>query len=229
MKTSNRGIELIKKYEGLRLTAYKPVSTEKYWTIGYGHYGADVTAGMTITKEKATEFLKKDLKKFEDAVNGLKLDLNQNQFDALVSFAYNCGPGNLKALCNGRSIEQIGNKITAYNKAGGKVLKGLVRRREEEQKLFRTPVKNQNEKKEEVVAEAPVEEKKEDNSFKVRIDISNLNIRKGPGKNYGKIGQFTGEGIFTIVETSEGEGSKKGWGKLKSGLGWVSLDFCKRI
>ncbi|MBP5593888.1 MAG: glycoside hydrolase family protein [Pseudobutyrivibrio sp.] len=236
MKTSNKGIDLIKKYEGLRLTAYKPVSTEKYYTIGYGHYGPDVTAGMTISKEKAVEFLKQDLAKFEKAVNAIELEFNQNQFDALVSFAYNCGAGNLKSLCKGRTIEQIGNKLPAYNKAGGKVLNGLVKRRAEEQKLYKTPVgQNQNEKKEEPVQSAPVEntEKKEEKEqevpFVVKVEIDNLNIRKGPGTNYARINKFTGVGAFTIVKVSEGKGSKTGWGKLRSGLGWVSLDYCKRI
>ena len=65
-------------------------------------------------------------------------------------------------------------------------------------------------------------------SYKVQIDIANLNIRKGPGTNYGKTGQFTGKGIFTIVQESKGEGATF-WGKLKSGAGWISLDFAKKI
>lgn len=65
-------------------------------------------------------------------------------------------------------------------------------------------------------------------SYKVQIDIANLNIRKGPGTNYGKTGQFTGKGIFTIVQESKGEGATL-WGKLKSGAGWISLDFAKKI
>ena len=62
--------------------------------------------------------------------------------------------------------------------------------------------------------------------FKVKISIPNLNIRKGPGTNYPRTGKFTGIGLFTITETSAGQGSKKGWGKLKSGVGWISLDYC---
>lgn len=65
-------------------------------------------------------------------------------------------------------------------------------------------------------------------SYKVQIDISNLNIRKGPGTNYGRTGQFTGKGIFTIVQESNGEGATL-WGKLKSGAGWISLDFAKKL
>ena len=66
-------------------------------------------------------------------------------------------------------------------------------------------------------------------SFKVQIAISDLNIRKGPGTNYATTGKFTGKGVFTIVETKQGTGSAKGWGKLKSGAGWISLDYATRI
>lgn len=65
--------------------------------------------------------------------------------------------------------------------------------------------------------------------YAVRVSINDLNIRKGPGTNYAKTGQYTGKGVFTIVAESAGAGSKKGWGKLKSGAGWVSLDFCTRV
>ena len=70
------------------------------------------------------------------------------------------------------------------------------------------------------------------NSFKnyrVRVDINDLNIRKGPGTNYDTTGSYTGKGVFTIVAESKGKGSSKGWGKLKSGKGWISLDFTKKI
>lgn len=137
MNISQEGLELIKSYEGLRLTAYKAVSTEEHWTIGYGHYGADVKQGMTITQEQAEAYLKADCKSAERAVNAISRCFNQNQFDALVSFTYNCGAGNLKKLCSGRTIEEIGEKIVLYNKAGGKVLSGLVRRRKEEQALYK--------------------------------------------------------------------------------------------
>lgn len=70
---------------------------------------------------------------------------------------------------------------------------------------------------------------KDPNEFKVRVSITDLNIRKGPGTNYAKTGKCTGKGVFTIVETSEGKGATAGWGKLKSGLGWISLDYAKKI
>jgi GH24 family phage-related lysozyme (muramidase) len=136
MKTGEAGINLIKSFEGLRLTAYKPVSTEKYYTIGYGHYGADVKQGMTITKDYADALLRLDLDKCERAVNSYERNWNQNQFDALVSFTFNCGVANLKRLVANRNNAQIAKAITLYNKAGGKVLKGLVRRREAEKELF---------------------------------------------------------------------------------------------
>lgn len=141
MKTSQRGIDLIKGFEGCRLVAYKPVPTEKYWTIGYGHYGADVIPGQKITPGQAETYLKADLEKFEKAVDALGLNLNQNQLDALTSFAYNCGVGNLKKLCEGRTLSQIADKMLAYNKAGGKVLAGLTRRRNAERGLFLTGCK----------------------------------------------------------------------------------------
>ena len=73
------------------------------------------------------------------------------------------------------------------------------------------------------------EEKTPDVPFLVRVSISNLNIRKGPGTNYSRTGSYTGKGVFTIVATASGQGSTSGWGKLKSGAGWISLDFTSRI
>lgn len=66
-------------------------------------------------------------------------------------------------------------------------------------------------------------------NFRVRVDISNLNIRRGPGTHYAKTGEYTGKGVFTIVEESYGLGSQKGWGRLKSGKGWIALDYAERI
>ncbi|CAM3369714.1 lysozyme [Paenibacillus taichungensis] len=142
-KISNTGIALIKLFEGCKLTAYKPVQTEKYWTIGWGHYGEDVKQGQKITQAQADAMLITDLAKYEAYVNNPSYvpvtdKLTQNQFDALTSFCYNTGPGNLKSLCNGRTIAQIADVITKYNKSSGTVLKGLVRRRQAELDLFNT-------------------------------------------------------------------------------------------
>lgn len=136
MKTSKNGIELIKKFEGCRLTAYKPVITEKYYTIGYGHYGVDVQKDMRITHAQAEAYLKSDLQKFEKAVNDLGFTLTQNQFDSLVSFTYNCGAGNLKKLVKGRNLREIADALLLYDKSNGKPLKGLTNRRKAERTLF---------------------------------------------------------------------------------------------
>lgn len=102
-KISQVGINLIKSFEGCRLKAYKPVPTEEYWTIGWGHYGPDIKAGMTMTQAQADSMLVADLAKYEAYVNNpayvpVTAQLNQNQFDALVSFCYNCGSGSLKSF-----------------------------------------------------------------------------------------------------------------------------------
>lgn len=143
MELSEVGLKLITQFEGCRLTAYKVVSTEKYYTIGYGHYGADVLKGQVISKSQALELLKADCDKFVKHVNtyNKKYNFNQNQFDALVSFAFNIG--SIKQLtANGtRSISDISEKIPLYCNSGGKKLQGLVNRRNAEKQLFDTPVK----------------------------------------------------------------------------------------
>lgn len=137
MKTSQRGIDLIKEFEGLRLTAYRcPAGV---YTIGYGHTRG-VTRGMKITEEEASAFLTADLRNSEKAVeryDGI-YHWRQNEFDALVSFTFNCGATNLRALLrNGRrNRSQIAATLPLYRKAGGKVLKGLERRRAAEKALF---------------------------------------------------------------------------------------------
>ena len=142
MKISQNGINLVKRFEGCRLTAYKPVAAEKYWTIGYGHYGPDVQKGQKITQGKAEQLLKGDLVRYEDYVRRyVKFDMNQNQFDALVSFCYNCGAGSLQTLVRNRTPETVAQKMLAYNKgAGGVVLAGLTKRRQAERELFLRPV-----------------------------------------------------------------------------------------
>lgn len=143
MKLSDNGLSLIKSFEGLRLSAYKCVSTEKFYTIGYGHYGADVKPGMVITPKKAEQLLRKDCARFVTHVNAYVrkykkagVVINQNQFDALVSFAYNVGSINQLTANGTRSLDSIANKMLLYNKSGGKVLAGLTKRREKEHDLF---------------------------------------------------------------------------------------------
>lgn len=139
MNISNKGLELIKSYEGCRLTAYKPVQTEQYYTIGWGHYGSDVYEGMVITQEQADNMLREDVQVYANAVNQYqsRFNFNQAEFDSLTSFTYNCGVGSLQAVmscCNTK--QEIAEECKLYNKGGGVVLAGLVRRREEEYKLF---------------------------------------------------------------------------------------------
>ena len=138
MHISEVGIRMITAYEGCRLTAYKPVAAERYYTIGYGHYGPDVTKGMSITQQQAENLLKEDLKKFEQKVS--KYDhiyhYSQNEFDALVSFAYNVGSIDQLTAYGTRTKQIIAAKIPEYNKASGKVLAGLTKRRKAEQALF---------------------------------------------------------------------------------------------
>lgn len=139
---SSRGLDLIKSYEGCRLIAYKVQSTDKYYTIGYGHYGADVLKGSRISMSQAVSLLKTDCERFVSHVNKYmsKYNFNQNQFDALVSFAFNIG--NIDQLTkNGtRSISEISEKMLLYCNSNGKKLQGLVNRRKAEQELFNTPV-----------------------------------------------------------------------------------------
>lgn len=137
MKTSQRGINLIKEFEGLRLTAYRcPAGV---YTIGYGHTRG-VKRGMKITEEEASAFLTADLRNSERTVERYDAIYHwrQNEFDALVSFTFNCGAANLRALLrNGRrNRSQIAATLPMYRKAGGKVLKGLERRRAAEKALF---------------------------------------------------------------------------------------------
>ena len=144
MNISAVGLDLIKRFEGLRLKAYKAVSTEKYYTIGYGHYGSDVKEDMVITQQQADEYLKKDVASAVSAVNNTSLILNQFQFDALVSFTFNCGKANLTRLIKNRTLDEISNALLLYNKSGGKVLQGLVNRRKAEKELFDTKVVSVN-------------------------------------------------------------------------------------
>ena len=141
MKTSEKGIDLIKRYEGLLLRAYR-LPAERYFTIGYGHYGPDVLEGQQITRQEAEQLLQQDLGKFEGWVRAYTpFSLNQNQFDALVCFTYNCGPGSLRQLVGGRTAEQVAAHFTAYTgSASEDYREGLLRRRNAERTLYLTPM-----------------------------------------------------------------------------------------
>ena len=139
MKTSHKGIALIKEFEGLRLKAY--ICPGGIWTIGYGHT-AGVKPGMVITEAQAEEYLMADLIAFEKHLNGLGLALNQNQFDALVSFIYNVGTGNFSSSTLLRKVRanpldnSIMDEFLRWVYSKGRVLPGLQRRRLAEMKLY---------------------------------------------------------------------------------------------
>ena len=150
MKLSNNGIRLIQEAEGLILTSY--LCSAGVPTIGYGatyyHDGSKVKLGQTITRDQANQLLKDHLKEFEGSVIGLlnTTKVNQNQFDALVSFCFNLGAANLAKSQLLRFIKanpndpKIAAEFAKWNRAGGEVSTGLVRRRKKEAQLYFTPI-----------------------------------------------------------------------------------------
>jgi len=139
MNISNTGIDLIKHFEGCETEAYLcPAGVP---TIGYGHIKG-VQMGDVITEAQAHEMLVEELDEYESYINDLvTVSLNQNQFDAMVSWVYNLGGGNLRAstllkVLNSGDYEGVPEQIMRWNKAGGKVLEGLTRRRQAEADLF---------------------------------------------------------------------------------------------
>jgi lysozyme len=143
-------IDLIKSYEGLRLNAYQ--DSVGVWTIGYGHTSAAgnpaVTSGMKITNQQAEDMLRSDLRKYQAYVEAVvRVPVNDNQYGAMVSLCYNIGPGNfakstLVKKVNASDWRGAAEQFGVWNKAGGKVLAGLVRRRSAEAALFAKPAGN---------------------------------------------------------------------------------------
>lgn len=150
--TSQQGLDLIMFYEGCVLTAYQ--DSVGIWSIGYGHTGPEVHSGLSISHSYAEELLQKDLENFERIINYYVIsDINQHQFDALVSFVYNVGPGQtgvkdgLIHLRSGTSstllrdvnagrFNSAASDFLQWNRAGGVVLRGLTKRRQSESTLF---------------------------------------------------------------------------------------------
>lgn len=163
-KVSERGIDLIKEFEGCHLTAYQ--DEVGVWTIGYGITNSDksitgttIKQGLKISQSAAEEWLEESLnQKYLPKV--MKYDTrynwNQNEIDALVSFAYNIGSIDQLTANGSRSRDTIAKKMLEYNKAGGTVYRGLTRRREAERKLFLTPVEEEKEVKKREGCFAPV-------------------------------------------------------------------------
>ena len=143
MTPSEKAYDLIKRFEGCKLTAYPdPGTGGDPWTIGWGHTGPEVKSGMTISQAIADAYLVKDAEHAADVVKrGVTVPMTQGQFDALVSFVFNVGAGNflkstlLRKLNAGDTLG-ASLEILRWSKAAGKELPGLVRRRAAEQSLF---------------------------------------------------------------------------------------------
>lgn len=231
MHISINGIELIKKYEGLYLHAYKcPAGV---LTIGYGTTNADkkitcftINKNTTITKEKAEELLKKSIeKKYEPLVNKYNdiYKFNQNEYDALISFCYNIG--SIKQLTqNGkRTKKEIAAAMVKYNHAGGKVLRGLTRRREEEKKLFLTPVKQDNKQDKQDKQDNKQDNKQNNKKNMYVVTSAGLYVRAGTGKKY--------KALDVLKKGDEVEIDKvvKNWGRIKNVNRWICLNYTKKL
>ena len=143
MKTGAKGISLIKSFEGLRLKAYPdPATGGDPWTIGVGHTGPDVHPGLVITEAHADDLLRGDLIRFEDGVRKRCPVISQSQFDALVALSFNIGLGNfgmstLLKKHNAGDHAGAANEFIRWNRANGKEMRGLTRRRLAEAELYR--------------------------------------------------------------------------------------------
>ena len=139
---SGKGLALTEQWEGCRLAAYQ--DQVGVWTIGYGHTGADVTPGLTITQQQAEALLANDVLAAARCVNAVvKLQLTQCEFDALVDFVFNLGPGafarsTLLAALNAGDITRAAAQFASWDRAGGVVVAGLLRRRQAELGLFQS-------------------------------------------------------------------------------------------
>lgn len=139
MKISQRGLDLIKRFEGLKLTAYRcPAGV---LTVGYGSTGPHVKQGMVITEAEAEALLRKDVARFEDGVNHIVGPCTQGQFDALCSFAFNLGLGALMSSTllkrhKAGDFARAADQFLRWNRGGGRVLPGLTKRRAAERQLY---------------------------------------------------------------------------------------------
>jgi len=139
MKISQEGLSLIKRFEGCRLESYK--CSANVLTIGYGHTSG-VKETDTITQDEADKLLQEDVEQFEKYVDdNVTVELGQSQFDSLVAWTFNLGVGNLRESTmlkklNNEDYKSVPSEMKRWNKAGGKTLDGLIRRREAESLLF---------------------------------------------------------------------------------------------
>lgn len=226
MNVNRAGLELIKEFEGFRSKAYKcPAGV---WTVGYGHTsaaGSPIVGPMTVvTREEAEKILERDLDQYENAVaSGAKVVLNSNQFSALVSFCYNVGIGAfrgssvLKAV-NAKNWNEVPRRLALWNKGGGKVLPGLVRRRAAEAALFMEPV---NVAPAKVAREELIESRETPDVPKGKPAIkSTTNIAAGTAGVIGTIG------IAADISTGAArtaENANTIWGVLGPWAPWIGL------
>lgn len=248
MKISQTGIDMIKQFEGCPVNkegncyAYK--DAVGVWTIGYGNTNADksitgttIKEGLTITKSKAEEWLRESLdKKYGPSVmkyNG-KYNWNQNQYDALVSFAYNIGSIDSLVKNGTRTIAQISAAILEYNKGtvnGVKqALPGLTRRRQAEKTLFDTVVTNKISCNRPPNANNATSAVSKSSSYKAKVTAkSGLCVRKEANGQSTKLGALSYGTNVTITQ------EKNGWGKTsitlnkKKVTGWIYLKYIKKV
>lgn len=219
VKTSARGIELIKQFEGLELEAYQDIAG--IWTIGYGHTGADVEPGMRISEREAEALLRKDLKPRENAVDNLtSVGLNQNEFDALVSFIYNVGIDAYRRSTARRRLNKnnrlgAADALTWWNKAtvGGvlRQIAGLTRRRASERALFLTPTNPPIVREPENIAEnsrvTPVEDTPRRDNIAQSRTVQGATVAGGAGVAASSMGRDSAEEldqVETNIETGRG-------------------------
>lgn len=194
-KLNKASMDLIKEFEGWRSEAYK--DAVGVWTIGYGHTSMagppHVKRGMKISKAEGERMLLHDLQKYAKAVDeAVNVPLNDNQFGALVSFCYNVGPGNFRKSSvlkrvNAGLFSKVPTRLMLWNKAGGKVLRGLTRRRKAEADLFMKPSYASPEKV--VDTETPIKHVEKKN--------------KVTTKNKGKVAILIGVVIAIVVAIKE--------------------------
>lgn len=186
MKISQNGLNLIKQYEGLRLSAYRDPAG--ILTIGYGHT-RNVVLGQKITEEKAEAYLLEDLVIAQTKVS--KLDStyhwNQNEYDALTSFTFNIGSLTALTKFGTRTKEEIASKMLLYVNAGGKKMQGLVNRRKAEHDLFLTPVPNL--------------EPSYTEGTKHKVIVSGLRLRKEPTVNSPEIRKLKKSSSYVVKQT----------------------------
>lgn len=215
MKISESGIELLKRFEGLELEAYQDIAG--IWTIGYGHTGADVQPGMKISERDAEELLRRDLKPREQAVaSATKVALNQNEFDALVSFVYNVGAAAFRsstALKRLNKGDRVGaaDALTWWNKATvGGVLRevlGLTRRRAAERALFLTPTEIANVRDPELLDEntraTPIEDAPRRGNVAESRTVQGASIAGGAGVASSTLGRDNAEELNDLETNIE--------------------------